>query len=366
MYDRRGGEVCTLPPMILLAKNVRRLVLLAAAISGTSAPRAASAAEPPTDPAQTPAQSGQSSRTPDVTAQPAAPAGAASTDPAQAPSAEVQASGARFRFRIESEYDFKGDVDEGGDVSTARVRGALGVQIPVRQYNRLDLDFSAASTFYNFSDAVTLDPDGDPIGAAESFGMSARFLSRLSQEWGWFAGAGIGSSGEPHADFDRTLSYGGGGGLSYFPSRDFSVSLGAFVRTRLEGSPSVAPAIIIDWQITPELNLSTVTRAAGTAPGVELEWAPSKEWAFALGASFESSNYRLDDEGYNPDGVFRERRVPVTASARWNFLPNATLEFGGGISLFHEFRIDDSDGTKWNATSADPAPMLMLHLHVRF
>lgn len=315
---------------------------------------------------------------------PPADAGAAQTtplQPAQAPPAKTPPLAAetspaapqpdaerpvRYRIRLDGEHELKADIGPDGDVNETRTGATLGVMIPIGQYNRLDLDFAGQTSFYHFSNAFTLDPSGDPLGTAEYFAFSARYFQRQAERWGWFVGAGVSSSGETGAKFSDTIQGGVGLGFTYFFSEHLSVAPAIYYRSQLGESSLVVPAFIIDWDISDEWNLSTIVRSAGTSPGLELTYSPSKEWTFALTGSYESRSIRLDEEGFNPGGAFRDRRLPISVSARWKPSPMLTLEATGGVVMFQELHIDDRNDVGLRTESVDPSPFFGLQLTLQF
>ncbi len=286
--------------------------------------------------------------------------------PAPEPAKAAEGSGVRTTFELFAGYQFKTDLENNGSVSASRAGGQLDVMVPVGEHDRLIIDMAAQATFYSFDNATTLDPTGDPIGTAEYFALSGRYFHRLAERWGVYAGAGISSSGEPGADFGETLQYGAGFGVTYFFSESLSITPGLFVRTQLEESVLFVPMLNIDWQINEEWRLATIMRAAGTAPGLSLSYSPSKEWTFAVSASYESRAYRLDDSGSNPGGVFFDRRVPFDVSAKWNFAESASLEATAGVAMWGEFKTRDSSGNEVATEDLDAAPFAGLTLVFRF
>ncbi len=295
----------------------------------------------------------------------ARPADAEPAPPIASPEGEGRGAPS-FRFDLFGGYQFETDLDAAGSVSASRGGGQFDIVIPVGEHARLTLDLAAQATFYSFDGATNLAADGDPIGTAEYFGLSARYFHRFAERWGGYIGGGVSSSGEPGADFGDTLQYGGGFGVTYFFSESFSISPGLFVRSQIEESTVFVPMVNLDWRITEEWRLATIFRAAGIAPGLALSYSPSEAWTFTLAGSYENRSYRLDDDGPNPNGVFKDRRVPFDLSARWNGTPNFSIEATAGVSMFGEFKVRDADGDEVGADDLDPAPFLGVTLTFRF
>jgi len=278
--------------------------------------------------------------------------------PAAAPAGDAKASDAQVRFTLFGGYQFETDLEQAGNVSASRAGGQADIMVPVGEHDRLTLDLAAMGTFYSFNGATNLAADGDPIGTAEYFGISARYFHRFAERWGAYVGAGISSNGEPGADFSESLEYAVGFGATYFFSESLSISPGLFVRTQLEDSTVFVPMVNVNWQITEEWRLGTIFRAAGVAPGLGLSYSPSKAWTFSVAGSYESRSYRLDDQGSNPGGVFRDRRVPLDLTTRWNATPNLSVEATAGVSFFGEFKVRDANGDEVGSDDLDPAPFL--------
>ena len=92
--------------------------------------------------------------------------------------------------------------------------------------------------------------------------------------------------------------------------------------------------MIIEWKITDSISLEAGRgSAASRGPGLQLRWAYSPSWAFALGVRYEKIRFRFDDDGAAPGGVGEDTAVPLFALAEFAFSADAKLSILGGTEV---------------------------------
>jgi hypothetical protein len=292
--------------------------------------------------------------------------GAASTPGAPTPAIAEEAARKepwRVSFTLKGSHAFSADLDgTPGEFAVSRLGADLGLLIPVSEKARLAVGLDWTQSLYDFKDATGFAPGfSEPWSDTFDVGLSAIYSRPLEGAWGMFIGALANSSGEEGADFSDTLTYGGLGGVSYQFSETFTASIGVLAQSRLEDSAMVIPIPGIDWKISEEWRLSSMNK-----PGLSLFYSPSKEWTFSLGATYEGREFRLNDRDAAPEGVGRDRGVPVLLGAEWS--PSRRITVGGfvGAYVYRKLRLEDNGGNELSEFEVDPAPTAGLNIKFAF
>ncbi|HRJ49667.1 MAG TPA: hypothetical protein PKU91_03990, partial [Phycisphaerales bacterium] len=222
------------------------------------------------------------------------------------PSATPASRDLVIRVTGEGEPGFKSDLrSTTGDVSVSRVRAGLEVDIPIGERSTVAVSFNNEWSFYDFSE-----PSGfgsvAPWDDVWERGIRVMFSTQENDRLAWYAGGDVGASGEYGADFGDSLTYGVLGGVRYAFSDSFVAGIGVYGRSRIESDALFLPAIAFLWKISPEWSLSSQNGRS-----VRLAYALSEAFTLFAEGGYEAREFRLDDEGPAPEGVGRDRRVPV-------------------------------------------------------
>ena len=192
---------------------------------------------------------------------------------------------------------------------------------------------------------------------------------------GWRAGEnwtlvalGLGqTSGESGADFGDTLTGGVALAVDYKWSERLSTGALLGVQSQLEDSAAIIPVPTIDWRFADGwLFHFGLVRLAYTGVGPEISYR-SERWQFALGGSYQTRRYRLDDRaGPTNEGIGQEISFPIFARAA--FAPNQNMNFGlmAGVALGGELRSGADGGSKVFKNDYDPAPFIGLQANFWF
>lgn len=274
----------------------------------------------------------------------------------------------RISFTPGAQYSTAADLrTTTGDVSIARAGAALGLEIPVGDQSNLAFNLAWQHSWYDWDAATSLGGVANPWDDTDELDFGFRFSTRINDEWSWFAGLGANSSGEKGADFNDTLTYGGGAGVRWRVSDTLSLTGGLIVRTQLEDSASVIPILGFDWKFADQWSLTTEYKTSiFPAPGLFLKYQPCEEATLALGVSYQTHAFRLSDRDTPIEGIGRERRLPVELSLAWKLSPHATITGTAGVVVWQRYRLDTSDGTLIGQNEADPAGIFGLSATLAF
>lgn len=282
-----------------------------------------------------------------------------STPPKQAPS-----GGWSSFIRGGIVHQFDTDLDDGGSYDSDRftIQAGHGYSWDRRTRTALALGYSYDS--YSFFPG-----NGSGFMGWEdihSISLSLPTSIGIDQNWSTFVIPSIRSSGESGADFDKTITGGILGGVSYRFGEHLSIGPGVGIFSQLEESATIIPILIIDWQITKTVSLETGRGLGATlGPGLSLNYRPNQTWTFAVGGRYEKLRFRLDKDGSIGGGVGEDQSFPLFGACTYNFTPRAQLSLVGGVELGGELKLEDEDGRAVDEQSYDPGTFLGLTFVVR-
>lgn len=263
-------------------------------------------------------------------------------------------------------HRFKADIDEGGNFKINRLFIEPGVRFLLSPTTSLgftagygldDYDFSGGEGFAGLR----------PWGAVNSWRFSMPVRWSPNDKWTIFGFPTLRFAAERGADLSDGATAGALVGASYKVSDTLTIGPGLGVLGQIEDSVSIFPILVIDWKLTEELSLTTGRGLAATqGPGLVLQWRPSSNWDFGLGARYEKFRFRLDDSGVAPDGVGEDRSIPVYLSATYQFKETLHLALTGGVDFAGKLRLEDDRGDTIQSTDYDPAPFLGFTFRARF
>ncbi|MBT5433262.1 MAG: hypothetical protein P8Q36_06235 [Alphaproteobacteria bacterium] len=255
-------------------------------------------------------------------------------------------------------HEFEADIDSGGafDVTRAQVQGGLNYASSRRDSIGFGLRYDYNSYGFDNVPAIgALHPWDD----VEEFAFAVPYRWGPTENWDVLVVASVASNVEEGADFDDGVTGTLIAGASYKVSGDLKLGAGLGVSSEIEDDVSFFPLLMIDWQMTQSLTLST--RGASRVvdgPQATLRWQADDAWALALGAGYESFRFRLDDSGAAPGGVGQEEAFPVFASVTYGN-PRAFEVFAfGGYKLGGELTLENASGTTVYASDYDEAPFV--------
>jgi hypothetical protein len=279
--------------------------------------------------------------------------------PAEKPARQLEAELTIQGFAIGG-ADFDGD---NGDVSVSNVGAELGVDIPAGERGTLSLSIGSTWSFYDFGGDAGFGAS-EPWEDVVQYTAGLRYSRKINDEWGWFTGGFVASSGEQDADFSATITGAGYAGASYAASEKFRIAFGLGYATRLEDDGYVIPIINFNWKLADRWTLSTDTQAQGA--GIKLAYQACDSASIFLSGGYLFREYRLSEDGATPDGVGRDSGIPIAIGTDWTISPQVTFSVRGGMLFGREFELDDREGQELQELDADAAPFLTAALRFSF
>jgi hypothetical protein len=257
------------------------------------------------------------------------------------------------------------DFDSGPGSVRRTVAGAtIGTTITMSPRFQLRLDGRGEYRHYEFSDAAQFDPvNGEPFDSLYRAYVDGLGLFQATDQWQMALGARISSQGESDADVNDTLAARLFAGPIYKVNDDLSFGLGVLVQSRLEDTPIIVPAPLVTYrfQFNPAYSVHL-----NAFEGIELRYDPSERFGMALEFDWEYNEFRLDDDGFASDGVFREAAVRVGLSAGWRPTPRLDLTAGIGSFVWQEVELLDAGGDELSQDNLTPSAYVSVGLRYRF
>ncbi len=231
---------------------------------------------------------------------------------------------------------FRGDFDQAdGSIAVLHhdVSGTLVIALPPR--GRLNLAVSRDWHRYRIRDTGVID---GLLDEAYSIQFAAVYMGRLTDEWGLFALASVGSSYEQGASRSDGQAEAATVLFQYQWTDNLQVGLGGFVSSRMDESYLIIPGATINWDITDRWNFRTMR-------GLHLSYAfdPQRHWRIALNNEYISRYFRLREDGPGAGGVFRSRGIVSTLALLYQPNPGIMMGAEVGYSPWRNIRVRDRD-----------------------
>ncbi len=266
-------------------------------------------------------------------------------------------------------YQPTSDIDDGSELSTQSFYVRAGLPL-LREPGK----FIAFTTRYEWTgydfDGVTPGSFGalDPWEEVHALKFGLPVFWDLNDDWTLFALPSLRLNFEDGADIGASLTGSLLAGATYQFSDSLSIGPGFGVRTQLEDSTSAFPIVLLDWQLSENLQLTT--RPSGSfisGPGVTMNWQLSDSWRATFGATYENTRFRLSDSNQvASEGIGEYSSVPLYAAFTFQPTPNFHVGVFGGVRFANEIQLENSGGRTILREDADPAPFFGLNLSLHF
>jgi hypothetical protein len=258
-------------------------------------------------------------------------------------------------FSDSAEFD-----SDDGDLQVSRVRALVEVALDLGKNRSLSIGFGSERSWYDFENATSLDPGGDPFGDVSDTEIFLRYSAAINEKTSWFALGAIGIAAEDDADLSDSLIYGGAVGFRTQESETFSWGLGLLVRSQLDDDPLIVPLPQIRWAISDRWTLES-QRA-----GLRLGYTHCDDLSYGLQAEFVSRTFRLDENGPIPNGVATDRRVPVSFFASYRPTRSVSLVANIGAAVLSNIELLDDAGNDLADDDLEAALFFSLSARISF
>ncbi|TPE48996.1 hypothetical protein [Amaricoccus solimangrovi] len=265
-------------------------------------------------------------------------------------------------FDAETIYRGARDMDGGGAFSVSRNIVGLGVSRSLGGRDSIGLALSAGLSEYDFDDTA------DPWSGIREYNLSLPIIVGLSRATVVMVPS-LRYAGESGVDLDEGETAGVILGASWRFGESFSAGpgLGVFTRLAPEDGYEVFPFLLVDWRVTERLSIGNGQGfGASRGPGIGLNYRLRDDLSTGLFVRFDSTEFRLDDEGPAPGGIGEDKVTSVVATAAYR--PGEGVDLTGflGMEIGGRLTLKDSGGDTIDRRDYDPAPILGAKLSLSF
>ena len=306
----------------------------------------------------------------------------------------------KFRFSTSGNYQFKSDINSGGEFQLYRITGGLNVLYNFNPCTTLDTAVGYDYLNYDFSETGNDQFQGfrvNPFSPRNPV-LYRRYANRLrgnsdngyggfswnkvhlgtvrsvlkwreSEQWEYFGGLLFTLGMEESADWKDALGGGITAGFKYFHSDTLTIGAGLTGLSQLEKSdPLIVPVLILNWKFAPGWQLRNAINdlGSGGGRGLEVAWRCMGPLELVAGAQYMRRDFRLSEKGYVADGIGQERGIPVYVMANMDFTRNMRLSVFGGAVMNGKIRVEDRNGDALSSHDYDPAPIAGARLGFMF
>jgi hypothetical protein len=252
------------------------------------------------------------------------------------------------------------DLDGGGSFSATRLYGRAGVLHQFEGGN-IGLFASTGRIDYEFSDTV------EPWGEVKDIGLSIPFR----YTWGQadvFVVPSLRYDYEDGADREDGQTAGAFLGFAWRFSDSLAIGPAMGLFSELESdSPNIFPALLVDWDITDRLRLSTGPSIGATqGPGLSLDYGVTDRLRLGVAGRYENIRFRLDDDGPAPGGIGQDTSFPLVVTLDYEPFPGSRLAAFAGAEFGGELTLEDASGRTVETREYDPAPIVGVAFRIGF
>ena len=207
-----------------------------------------------------------------------------------------------------------------------------------------------------------------PWGRINDLGLSVPLRFPAGDRVAIFATPSLRYDYEDGADRDDALTYGLFLGAAWEVNDRLTIGPAFGAATGLgEDGGTLFPALLIDWDITDRLNLSTgPTVGATRGPGLALNYDLGRDMTLGLAGRRERVRFRLDDDGAAPGGIGEDSSFPVVVTFDYEPFPRTGVSAFAGVELGGSLRIEDASGDLIEERDYDPAPVFGAAIRLAF
>ncbi|MFH1982292.1 MAG: TonB-dependent receptor [Pseudomonadota bacterium] len=263
-------------------------------------------------------------------------------------------------------HQFDTDMDSGGRFSSRRLYVQGGATYTWERRHSVSLALGYGHDHYGFTGAAGFGALA-PWEDVHSVDVSMPVRYGLDRRWTVFAVPSLRFNGEDGAASGDAVTAGLLGGAAYRVSDRLTIGPGIGGVSQIEDPVDFFPILLIDWRITDTLSLTTGRGVGATlGPGLQLVWAPDRQWVLSLGGRYERLRFRLNKQGPEPEGVGEDRSFPLFGGITYRFNPSLQVSLLGGTELAGELLLEDRDGNLIRKTDYDPAGFVGGAISLRF
>ncbi|MFT7689165.1 MAG: hypothetical protein ACI9FB_004533 [Candidatus Azotimanducaceae bacterium] len=228
------------------------------------------------------------------------------------------------------------------------------------------LSISFGYTDYGFSSLATIG-GLQPWGKIENYQISLPTRFAIGETTNAFLIPSIETSKESGASTSDGRTAGLIGGISWKISETLTLGPGLGWFSEIGGDHTSFPILVIDWEITDNLNLSTGRGLASLqGPGLKLDYKLAKKWNLGLSASYEKTRFSLDDTIRGSGSIGEDQSLPLVFSIAYSPWSTTNITLLLGAKFNGRLQIEDSNNRRLAQTDLETATIVGLSFSSRF
>ncbi len=226
-------------------------------------------------------------------------------------------------------HQFESSIENGGDVEVSYTGAELRIDNMIGDEDDLQFRFAYQRDDWSFGGASGLG-SLNPWETINTVEFSLQWMHQFNNQNRWYFGA-IGKAS--YEDSASTSTQAGGTiAMAHSFSSGFTLGGGVGIIGQVNADPRLFPIFILNWKLADNLRLtSDISTRFGSRTGVELVWSPREDWEFGAGYSYSFQRFKLDGNGYAPNGAGEATAWPLSLRATYQVTPKFELTFLGGI-----------------------------------
>ena len=243
-------------------------------------------------------------------------------------------------------YQGNGDLDGGGEFGVDHFSMQYGLSNLLPNGNVFGFSLGYDRKEFNFNGTNSLG-QSDPWAKLSHIDLAAPIYYKMDNGWDLFAVPSLRASFENGADLEDGLTTGGLFGISRKFSDSFTFGPGFGLYSELEESVNFFPFLVINLKIDDSWSVGTGQgMGLNRGPAIYANYDLDKQLRFQFGGQYETSRFRLDDDGVAPDGVGEDRSFSFFGGMRYT--PVRSIQFSAftGVKFAGELTLDNRSGNR--------------------
>ncbi len=205
----------------------------------------------------------------------------------------------------------------------------------------------------------------NPWGSIHTLNLTGLYGCKMGEDWKFRIVPSLTLSGESSASVSDSLIYGGIFTFTREISDKLTLGIGGGGFSELEEIRGF-PILAVRWEFAPGWTLQNPLRPGPAGPaGLEVSYKLD-DWDFGMGAAYRSYRFRLEDQGFNPNGIGEHTSAPLFLRASRSITQSLNLDVYGGVLLGGSIKWEHSNGDELIGWDFDPAPFLAISFTGRF
>lgn len=256
------------------------------------------------------------------------------------------------------------DADGAFSVNRYFIQPSLGYAWDRR--NSVSLSFGVGESNYDFSSDASIE-GLEPWDRIREYQLSLPIRLSSGENINTIIIPSVRVNAESGADISDGRTEGVLAGVSWKLSDTLTIGPGFGWFSELGGGSSAFPIIVVDWDITEKLALTTGRGIASSrGPGLGLNYALKDKWTLGLSARYEKVRFALDDESGSQGAFGEDKSLPLVFSVKYSPWPMTSLSAFVGGDFSGELTLEDNDTRELASSEYDTAFSLGLVFSSRF